>query len=73
MELKPLGIGVTALCLGDTETDFSAHRIISSDSDRYSKRTEEIDSFLIRRGNKGKMKLDKAVNCIIIIASKDKI
>ncbi len=63
MELYGTGIQITALCLGDVQTDFANHRVIESEtSSRYGNRIKRVDDFVSSRPNEKKASLQSTVN-----------
>lgn len=72
MELKPLGIRVSAVCPGDIKTNFTANRVkYGEGGDRYGDRPQKAADKIDRREDK-RMKLPKAAKKIYKCCNKCK-
>lgn len=72
LEVKPLGISVCTLLLGDIATDFVNHRTkIEFTNNRYKDAIATVDNFVDNRDSSKKMNLDKATNQMLNIIGKN--
>ena len=71
-EVKPYGIDVTAICLGDTKTEFTKNRVKNfTTSERYGDRIKLADEHIAKREHK-RMSVDYAASKIEKIIMKKK-
>lgn len=74
VELRPIGIDCTVFLLGAVKTDFSKNRTLLSATDaRYGEAVKNVDDFVYKKRNKGKLSLEYLTDFIVKKLKKKRI